>query len=71
MDIKELVVKQEKQPFGFGKPEIVETTALELASGKTIHIDKKDNVFVYSKRSELEEELSKSGKTEIAEKAVN
>lgn len=68
MALKELVVKQQEQPFGFSKPKTVETVALELASGKIVHIDEDEHVTVYNRRSELEKELNKSGKTEIVEK---
>lgn len=66
--MKELVVKQQKLSTGFGKPKVVETVAVEFSNGKVAHLDDEDNLFVYDKRSALEKELNKTGKTEIVEK---
>lgn len=66
--MKELVVKQQKLSTGFGKPKVVETVAVEFSNGKVAHLDDEDNLYVYDKRSALEKELNKTGKTEIVEK---
>lgn len=67
--MKELVVKQQKLSTGFGKSKVVETVAVEFSNGKVAHLDDEDNLYVYDKRSALEKELNKAGKTEIVEKA--
>jgi hypothetical protein len=67
--MKNIIVKQLKNPTGFGKPTLKEYEGVEFGQGKVAIEDERGYILVYSTRTDATEVLSRNGKTWIEEKS--
>ncbi len=66
--MKNIVVKQLKNPTGFGKPMLKEYEGVEFEKGKVAIEYEQSYILVYNTRADAIEVLSRNGKTWIEEK---